>query len=81
MQQAKSLFNQFNNETIEHFVNGKNTLESQKTGKVYNPATGEQSAEVRLGNKDDLNKAVEVAKKAFLSWSEKPPLSKSSCYV
>ena len=64
--------------TIEHFVNGKKYPgKSKKTGKVYNPATGEQSAEVRLGNKDDLNKAVEVAKKAFLSWSEKPPLQRA----
>ena len=58
--------------TIEHFVNGKKYPgKSKKTGKVYNPATGEQSAEVRLGNKDDLNKAVEVAKKAFLTASFK----------
>ena len=64
--------------TIEHFVNGKKYPgKSKKTGKVYNPGTGQQSAEVRLGNKDDLNKAVEVAKKAFLSWSEKPPLQRA----
>ena len=33
--------------TIQHFVNGKKFLgESKRVGKVFNPATGEQSAEV-----------------------------------
>ena len=37
---------------IEHFIDGKKfSGDSKKTGKVFNPATGEQSAEVKLGNK------------------------------
>ena len=33
--------------TIEHFVGGKSfNGNSKRTGKVFNPATGEQSAEV-----------------------------------
>ena len=47
---------------IEHFVNGKKfSGDSKKTGKVFNPATGEQSAEVKLASSADLNKAVENA--------------------
>ena len=54
---------------IEHFVNGeKFSGDSKKTGKVFNPATGEQSAEVKLGSTKDLNKAVESAKKSFELW-------------
>ena len=35
--------------TIEHFVDGKSfSGESKRIGKVFNPATGEQSAEVKL---------------------------------
>ena len=61
--------------TIEHFVNGKAfSGESKRTAKVYNPATGEQESEVRLASKSDLDQAVEVAKKAFETWSLKPPL-------
>ena len=34
---------------IEHFVDGKKfSGESKKTGKVFNPATGEQTANVNL---------------------------------
>ena len=46
---------------------------SKRTGKVFNPATGEQSSEV-LASKVDVDKAVEIAKQAFKTWSKKPPL-------
>ena len=57
--------------SIEHFVDGKVFKgTSQRTGKVFNPATGEQSSEVKFANKADLDKAVMAAKKAFLNWSQ-----------
>ena len=63
---------------IKHFINGKlDSGNSKKTGKVFNPATGEQSAEVILASKVDLNRSVEVAKNAFLEWSAKPPLQRA----
>ena len=60
---------------IQHFVDGK-IFEgtSKRKGKVFNPASGEQSSEVIFGTTDDVNKAVSVAKKAFISWSQKTPL-------
>ena len=64
--------------TIQHYVGGKSVLgQSQRTGKVFNPATGEQSAEVRLANTKDVDQAVADAKKAFESWSNKPPLQRA----
>ena len=63
---------------IQHFVNGKAYKgSSSKKSKVFNPATGEQESEVILGTKDDLNKTVEIAKKAFEDWSLKPPLHRA----
>ena len=63
---------------IEHFVNGKKfSGDSKKTGKVFNPATGEQSAEVKLASSADLNKAVENSVNALESWSNKPPLQRA----
>ena len=60
---------------IEHFVDGKKFLgNSKKKGKVFNPSTGEISAEVNLASKEDLDKAVVSSKKAFETWSNKPPL-------
>ena len=51
---------------IEHFINGKITKgSSKKTSKVFNPATGEQTAEVNLASKVDVDLAVQKAKQAF----------------
>ena len=51
---------------IEHFIEGKITKgSSKKTSKVFNPATGEQSAEVNLASKTDVDIAVQKAKQAF----------------
>ena len=41
---------------IEHFVGGKLfSGSSDRKGKVFNPATGEQESGVKLASKSDLN--------------------------
>ena len=63
---------------IEHFIDGKITKgSSNKTSKVFNPATGEQTAEVNLASKSDIDLAVDKAKKAFIDWSRKPPVQRA----
>ena len=63
---------------IQHFVNGKSYKgNSNRKGKVFNPATGEQESEVILGSKEDLYNTVNIARKAFESWSAKPPLQRA----
>ena len=63
---------------IEHFVGGKLfSGDSSRTGKVFNPATGEQSSEVKLASTKDTNQAVENAKKAFEPWASTPPLQRA----
>ena len=63
---------------IEHFINGKITKgSSKKKSKIFNPATGEQSAEVNLASENDVNIAVEKAKQAFTDWSTKPPAQRA----
>ncbi len=60
---------------IEHYVSGKIfSGKSDRTGKVFNPATGEQSSKVKLASKDDLDESVKIAKKAFIDWSSKTPI-------
>ena len=63
---------------IEHFVGGKLTSgKSDRKGKVFNPATGEQEKEVVLASKADLDDAVKVAQTAFETWSLKPALQRA----
>ncbi len=63
---------------IKHFVGGKVISgNSERKGKVFNPATGEQESEVILASKSDLDGAVEIAQKAFETWSLNPPLQRA----
>ena len=63
---------------IEHFINGKTAKgSSKKTSKVFNPATGEQTSEVNLASKNDVDLAVQKAKQAFTDWSKKPPAQRA----
>ena len=63
---------------IQHFVNGQLfSGNSKRVGKVFKPATGEQSAEVILASTKDINDAVANAAEAFESWSNKPPLQRA----
>ncbi len=63
---------------IKHFVGGKVISgNSERKGKVFNPATGEQESEVILASKSDLDEAVEIAQKAFETWSLNPPLQRA----
>ena len=63
---------------IKHFVGGKAISgNSERKGKIFNPATGEQESEVILASKADLDGAVEIAQKAFETWSLNPPLQRA----
>ena len=63
---------------IEHFIDGKIVSgTSDRIGKVFNPAIGKQESEVRLGTKQDLDLAVQKAKKAFETWSNVTPIQRA----
>jgi malonate-semialdehyde dehydrogenase (acetylating)/methylmalonate-semialdehyde dehydrogenase len=57
--------------TVSHWIGGKPAAgSSTRTSPVWNPATGEQQAEVLLASKSDVDTAVAAAASAFESWSE-----------
>ena len=57
--------------TIKHWIGGKPSAgTSSRRGPVWNPATGEQQAEVVLASKADVDEAILVAGTAFESWSQ-----------
>ena len=63
---------------IEHFIDGKIVPgTSDRKGKVFNPAIGKQESEVILGTKQDLDLAVQKAKKAFEKWSNVTPIQRA----
>jgi malonate-semialdehyde dehydrogenase (acetylating)/methylmalonate-semialdehyde dehydrogenase len=57
--------------TITHWIGGKPTAgSSTRTSAVWNPATGQQQAEVVLANPTDVDEAVRAAAEAFQQWSQ-----------
>jgi malonate-semialdehyde dehydrogenase (acetylating)/methylmalonate-semialdehyde dehydrogenase len=57
--------------TIEHWIgNGPTSGGSARLGKVWNPATGQQQAEVLLAEVSDVADAVASARAAFEGWSQ-----------
>lgn len=64
--------------TLSHYLNGQlSTGQSQRTAPVYNPATGEQSAQVALATADETRDAVRIADEAFAAWSKTSPLKRA----
>ena len=59
--------------TITHWINGKPWEGTPaRTGKVYDPATGEVQGEVAFATSEVVDAAVAAAKDAFEAWSETP---------
>jgi malonate-semialdehyde dehydrogenase (acetylating)/methylmalonate-semialdehyde dehydrogenase len=57
--------------TITHWIGGKPvTGSSDRTSPVWNPATGEQQAEVALASVQDVDTAVRTAATAFEHWGQ-----------
>ena len=68
-------------DTINHFIEGKKfTDKNSRKGKVFNPATGEQIAEVELASKDIVNMAVESSSKAFVKWSKTTTITRARIF-
>ncbi len=57
--------------TVQHWIAGSETTgASTRFGPVYNPATGEQQAQVALAEPTDVDAAVAAAAKAFDAWRD-----------
>jgi malonate-semialdehyde dehydrogenase (acetylating)/methylmalonate-semialdehyde dehydrogenase len=64
--------------TIHNIIAGKETpVTSGKVSPVFNPATGEQVAELGLSNAADVAAAIAAAKAAFPAWRDTPPLKRA----
>jgi malonate-semialdehyde dehydrogenase (acetylating)/methylmalonate-semialdehyde dehydrogenase len=63
---------------LTHFIAGRHVDgKSGRFGDVYNPATGEVSAQVPLASATEVGEAVAAAAKAFPGWAAVTPLQRS----
>ncbi len=63
--------------TIQNYIDGRTQSLSQHKIPVQDPSTGEVIAEVILSNNDDIDLAVNNAKKSQKEWSNTTPLKRS----
>ncbi|TNG93734.1 CoA-acylating methylmalonate-semialdehyde dehydrogenase [Pasteurellaceae bacterium USgator11] len=63
---------------IPNFINGK-TVESQsaRLAPVFNPATGEQTKQVKLSTATEVDSAIAAAQAAYVDWSQQSPLRRA----
>ncbi|HEY6830310.1 MAG TPA: CoA-acylating methylmalonate-semialdehyde dehydrogenase [Gemmatimonadaceae bacterium] len=55
--------------TIDHWIGGERfTGDSERSGPIYNPATGATTGRVRFASVADVDRAVAVAKVASIAW-------------
>ncbi len=64
-------------QVIENAVAGKRYVSTGRRVPVFNPATGEVSAELPLSTLSELNDAVASAKKAQVAWGNTPPMKRA----
>ena len=58
-------------ETIDHVIGGRPTAgTSTRTAPVFDPSTGHEQRQVRLGSAADVDASVQAAKAAFEEWSD-----------
>lgn len=62
---------------VPHFINGKRIKGKGRTLTIYNPALGEAAGSTYAANQPDVEEAVNSAKKAYVTWSQTPPLKRS----
>jgi malonate-semialdehyde dehydrogenase (acetylating)/methylmalonate-semialdehyde dehydrogenase len=53
---------------IQHFINGEDFGTAERTGVVYNPATGEHQHDVIFGSVSDVEAAIAAARAALPAW-------------
>ncbi len=65
-------------QTVAHWIGGRaETGSSQRSSPVYNPATGQVSAQVMLGGSAEVDAAVQAARAAFSAWADTPPIRRA----
>ena len=63
---------------IHHFIDGKVVApKSTRSQPVYNPARGQETGRIALGNAADVDAAVQAAAAAFPAWSQLPPIRRA----
>ncbi len=64
--------------TLHHYIGGKKVAgQSGRFGAVYNPTTGEKSADAPFASKQEIEAAIADSQKAFAVWGTMSPMARA----
>ena len=64
--------------TVFNFINGEiSEYQTKRVAPIFDPATGQQTKQVALSNKEQTAQAIESAQQAHLGWAKTSPLKRA----
>jgi malonate-semialdehyde dehydrogenase (acetylating)/methylmalonate-semialdehyde dehydrogenase len=64
--------------TLHHYIGGKKVAgKSGRFGEVFNPTTGEKSAQVPYASKEEVEAAIADSQRAFAQWGAMSPMARA----
>lgn len=62
---------------VGHLINNERVSDNGRTQDVFNPATGEATAQVELATKATVEQAIAAAEAAYPEWRNTPPIKRA----
>jgi len=67
--------------TLNNFIDGEPVASTGETEAVLNPATGEELARAPISTPEDVDRAVQAARRAFAAWSTTTPAQRAQALL
>ena len=74
---GKDAVNNAHIEFLGHYINGCYIHESDRTGDIYNPATGVKIKQVAYADAEIVDQAIIAGEHAFQGWRATPPINRA----
>jgi betaine-aldehyde dehydrogenase len=67
--------------TLQNFIDGEQIASAGESEPVFNPATGEELAGAPMSTVEDVDRAVQAARRAFARWSQTTPAQRATALL
>src|SRR5271157_1358262 len=68
-------------DVLANFIDGERVPAAGETEAVLNPATGEELARAPISSAEDVDRAVQAARRAFDGWSNTTPAQRAQALL
>ena len=67
--------------TLQNFIDGESVSAAAETEPILNPATGEELARAPMSSAEEVDRAVQAARRAFPGWSQTTPAERAQALL